>query len=597
MFDILGPIGAIQSPKGHLKFGHVAMSNCVYLSYESEADSVPTLIYTPEELADLIAIVEVALGAIDTLSPGSSLRIGSMKAKPMVLSLALVSPPAQSPFLLLRMWQGNWTQDITTSPEDLLALLKMGRVEGPEPLVGPLERNKDGSWSIGGEQLEILQGLSPGQGYFGEYLHPDEVKTGQVLELWPFSHEGRKFVASFRLKERHRPVDSGDDNPGAKADRYLARGQNHLARAEVLQLAQKLLASGKVPAPWAAKASLTHLLADLADRDQTSGQKVWLGQSENKILRLGIDFMEAGQTSLHDLLIYQQISAYFHSLNPDISSAKTGVNGLMSKVCEECAKSAPALSRIALCNWYLYLKEIYEAEPPPEALVEWKKAVESSGLRVKPKVISFPNPDSWELEEASLTSHAPTADSAPPPSDLWSKHKPAALAVMIIIVFSFAMLKLIALPDSTSSGAPSLAQFEGNPALSIAGVSLAQSWQEIDELRDWEDRQNTILATYLPNGWLNVRFDADKSLKYIEGPELSRGSSVIFPYGTSKNDILSRWGVPSETKARELIYIYEDGGVKCALSLVFMEDSLDRVRLSTAGQRWENAPALPILER
>ena len=133
--------------------------------------------------------------------------------------------------------------------------------------------------------------------------------------------------------------------------------------------------------------------------------------------------MEAGQTSSRDILIYHQISAYFHSLNPEVPSALRGVNDLMTTVCEGCSEVARDMLPTALCNWYLYLKEVCEKEPPAEVLKEWNKAVQRSGLTPRPKVISFPKPDTWVIEEELISTDdiaasasTPVASRSEPPS-------------------------------------------------------------------------------------------------------------------------------------------------------------------------------------
>ena len=629
MFDFLGPIGAIQSPNGQLEFGNVGVTNCVYFSFKSEADSVPTVIYNPDELADLIKIIELAGEEITKLPRGASLRIGSMAPKPITLRVALVHPHQQAPFLLLRLLQGNWSQDITCTPQTLLQLLKTGQVEGPEPLAGPLMREEDGTWLIDGEKLELLHGLSPGRGDFGEYVHPDEVKEGTDVEVWPLSIDGRKVVATFRYQKTNRP--SATQNRGQTADSYLARGHNHLARTEILKLAEEQLASGKVTAPWAAKASLTYLLAELADGDDQAAQQIWLGRADSKFLQMGSQCIEAGQSSNRDLLIYHQISAYFHSLNPEIPAAAQGVNQLMTTVCRGCAETAPEMLYMALCNWYLFLKEVYEGDPPADALTDWSREVQARGWKPSPKVISFPNPDTWEIEEELVsvkggtppqTSTAATppvssqAVPAPPqnpassiPPEAPDNTKRFLMAVVAVLLVCLALSSLFVPRDRERS-----TTFTGKPEFAISGISLDQSWDEIDGLRKWEDRQKTILSSYLEEGHLTVRFDAEKNIRFIDGQKLSRNGQTLFTSDTEFKDVLSRFGEPSErNRDTEVTYVYDDAGQKCVVTMNFEDRpsefdpdtgreirrgrQLEKVRLSLAGQRWEKSPSLPLLSK
>jgi hypothetical protein len=639
MFDYLGPIGAIESPHGTLEFGNVGTTNCVYFSYKSEADFVPTVMYTPGELADLLRIVELAIKESRSLSQGSVVRLGSMPAKPITLRLALARPNQKEPFLLLRFLQGNWSQNITCAPESLYQLLKMGHVDGPEPLVGKLEREGK-AWKVGGERLEVVQGLSPGRGYFGEYVHADDVKEGEELEVWPFSVDSNNLVATFRFRNRHDNDESTHDRPGERADRYLAQGQNHLARAEILKLGEQQLSTGEVTAPWAAKASLTYILAELADGNDEAAQLVWLGKGEDKFLSIGIECMEAGQTSVRDILIYHQISAYFHSLNPEVAEACKGVDHLMKTVCEGWTEKDTRLLPMALSNWYLHLKEVYEGEPPPEALVDWKRAVQKSGCKPRPKVISFPSPDTWDIGEELVSVGPPKPETKPEPKPKPTLNlealkerlsqatmKQVLQAVVLLLALCLVISKTLAPsrdtprprrnpPTSVLAHPASSEGFEGKPALSISGISLDQTWEEIDSTRDWEDQQTTILSSYLDGVYLTSRFDADKNLKYIEGNELSRNGQTLFTKDTELDEVLSRWGEPSqkkESRQPKLTYIYDDAGRKCVLTLIFQDrpgeydpetgreikrgPQIDRIKLNLAGDRWKDSPSLPILSK
>lgn len=403
MLDILGPIGAVSGNDSTLEFGNVGVTNCVYLAIKGLPDSVPTVVYSPDELDDLLEIVEVGVLESKRPRPGTIQRLGFLKAKPITLRIALIHPHNGPPRLLLRFLQGSWSHDFTVPPADLYQLLKVGKVEGPPPLSGPLTRLKDGGWQVAGETLVLAEGLSSGCGFYGEYLHPDEVSEGEEVEVWDLPLEGEKLVVAFRLKKRWTPPGRIDEPTGKEGDALLARGQTFRALHRYREMGAAQLESRKVSAPWAAKAALSSLLCHLGNGDDKAAQAIWLGQTDDPFLSIGLKALEAGQADAHDSALFQQVSAYFHSLNPDVASAENAVNRIMSALYEHYGKDESVLRRVTLSNWYLHLREVHEGQPSEAALQAWSRARASFPEQVVSKTLRFPLPGAWVMEEALVS--------------------------------------------------------------------------------------------------------------------------------------------------------------------------------------------------
>lgn len=333
MFDYLGPIGAINTPDGSLEYGNVGATDCIYLRYSGLKDVVPCLIYTADELKALLDIVRQGETLAQRTEAGQIIVLGVMPAKPITLRLALVHPREGPPFLLLRMLQGNWKTDIVTGGfAEFARLLEVGVGPTQRPLQGPLKRRPDGGWRVAGKDLELLQGLSPGAGRFGEYLHPNEVREGEVVEVWTFGHDGKDFVATFRTRSRWRPPARVENREGQEGDNLLFTGQVRACQEVHEALGRQMMKSGRVDATWASKLTLTALVRAILSGQDEVGHAIWLGRSPEPILQIGLKAIEAGQTSIQDARLYHQLSCYYHSLNPNQAEAARAIDGIMASV-------------------------------------------------------------------------------------------------------------------------------------------------------------------------------------------------------------------------------------------------------------------------
>jgi hypothetical protein len=419
MIDALGPIGSIKVPSGTLEFGNVGLTACVFLRFVGGPGAVPCIIYTPEELGSLLAILRYAEKLSQTTQPGTILRLGAMRAKPIVLRIALIHPNNGDPFVLLRMLQGRGKLDIPVPIAAALELFRKGEIANPAPPVcGMMRRDPSGVWHIAGKELHTVPNLSPGHGFFGEYLHPDEVREGEEIVAWTLSGgDGKEYVGAFRTLQQWQPRSQVSEPMAQEGDVALFHGETYRCRQIHKAFAQTLLQAGNVDAAWAAKIALSSLLCDIADGEDETGHTTWVGNSSDPILQIGIAAMEQGQTSAHDLAIYQQVSCYFHSLGADQDGAAHAVNTILERLFAHISESDPPQRRRLLGNWAMHLKEIYDGKPPVEVSEAWKRAKARYPGRVVPKVISFPPPYPWVVdwaEEEAREEQGVTCDAAPP---------------------------------------------------------------------------------------------------------------------------------------------------------------------------------------
>lgn len=418
MFDVLGPIGAIRHAEGELEFANVGATSCVSLTYKGEDDFIPTVIYTPDELDSLISMADEACKLTASSRPGTAVRLGVMRPKPISLRVSFVHPNQGEPFLLLGLVQGDWARNVHAPPESVRDLLKVGRAgTDANRIRGVLKRDGEKRWLLGSKTLSPVTGLSPGIGYYGEYISADQVPEGTQIVAWHVNLQGEELLATFQYASRWQPTARTEQQLGKDGDLALARGETFRCRELHKELSEQLLQSGKVDATWAAKVSLSSLLCCVLEGDDKRGHTTWHGKTGNPILDLGIQAIEADQVSTHDTVLYLMLGCYYHSLNPDRDSAQGAIDANMARVYEWAKKEQPQMRRLVLGNWYLYLKEVYEGPPPDSALVRFDSAQREFGEPITGKALSYPPPYPWVVDWLEQTAPTPTASASVSPKD------------------------------------------------------------------------------------------------------------------------------------------------------------------------------------
>ena len=583
-FDILGPIGAIQSGQSTLEFGNVGVSNCVYLCLKGDEQVVPCLIFTPEELDSLLAMVDLACSEQERLEQGSVVRLGVMHPKPITLRVALIHPHNAKPVLLLRFYQGQWKSDVMAPPKDVAMLLRQGKVDGPAPLNGTLKKIDASTWQLDEKKLLLLEGLSAGYGPSGQYVHPEEVEDGESLQVWTYQQDGQEFVAAFRLAGS-----SEEQSEGGRADSLLFRGETHLARRAYRQLA----GIPKCPKDWLARATLGTLVAMVLEGDDQTGHQIWLGRSLEKWQQVGLNALESGELKGRDHLLFQQVAAYYHSMNPDAAQASKAVQGLMADVYRQSRGLDNSFRRAVLSNWYLFLKEIYEAQPPEQALVKWSECVRDFGGVVKPKALWFPRPAEWPsgVEKAVAGPAMPQIPSLGENPVLVQFLKGVAVFCGVLV-----MLYLASSLFSSKKGRPAV-RVAGPGRVTLNGVGVDLDREEL-LAEGW--RADGRINGNLRKGDVSARFNKNNQLIEVWGKELMLDGKVIARSGQSRSEIFEVLGEPNKRLENKRIYYYvfDDGGQRKALQVDASMDSEDvGISLLPADDSFQEVKDIDLIEQ
>jgi hypothetical protein len=424
VLDLLEPIGEIKTRAGTLEYGQVGLTDCAFLRFVGGGDAVPYVIYTAEEMNSFLAILRFAEKLSQSSRPGSLLRLGAMRPKPITVRIALVHANNGPPYVLLRMVQARWKLDVPLPIANALELFGKHEIEEPSPpICGMLRRDSSGVWTVGGRELHVVSGLSPGVGRYGEYLHPDEVRDGEDIVVWTVMAPGKEHIAAFRTLEQWQAPSNVSETMAQEGDVALFHGETYRCRQIHKTFSQTLQASGNIEPIWAAKIALSTMLCDIANGEDEAGHANWVGNSEDPVLQMGINAVEEGYTSAHDLAIYQLISCYFHSLGPDPDEAVRAVNDIMEKLFGQISDAEPQLRRLLLHNWAMHLKEIYDGKPPAHVADAWKRCKERYPGRINPRVVSFPPPSPWVLDFADQAAPAQEEGSLFPDAEEAAPHR------------------------------------------------------------------------------------------------------------------------------------------------------------------------------
>lgn len=189
---------------------------------------------------------------------------------------------------------------------------------------------------------------------------------------------------------------------GAKAD--LAVAENRFRDA--LPLYRKVIAavekSGHLDSYLLAKVTLGTLRCHVKLAEFQDAISIWNaeidGPAEESVYGIGIYALENAQTKIEDLLVYDMICAFLHTVvESEREPAAKAVNLYMSRVCEHAADNGErALMIQVLANWKAHLREIFGGSIPHGAATTLIRFEKAFGETVKPRSIDFPLPAPWE---------------------------------------------------------------------------------------------------------------------------------------------------------------------------------------------------------
>jgi hypothetical protein len=185
---------------------------------------------------------------------------------------------------------------------------------------------------------------------------------------------------------------------GESADTLLRQGRTREALKEYENLMKSLERKGDIDSYLMAKVTLGVLRCQVKLGDFKNAFAVWNATLDDGLHGIGIYALESAQTTVRDMLTYDMLCAYLHTLaDADQRESSAAVNHYMSRVCEHVVEEADrATLRMAINNWKHHLKEIFSGTLPHDAAIALIRFEKTLGEPVKPQPIEFPLPSPWE---------------------------------------------------------------------------------------------------------------------------------------------------------------------------------------------------------
>ncbi|HVK60370.1 MAG TPA: hypothetical protein VM432_02420 [Bdellovibrionales bacterium] len=185
---------------------------------------------------------------------------------------------------------------------------------------------------------------------------------------------------------------------GERADTYLRQGRPRDALKIYLDTIAKLESQGQIDSYLMAKITLGVLRCHVKLGDFKNAYTIWNADVEEGLFGIGIYALESAQTTVHDMITYDMICAFLHTLaEADEQESAAAVNQYLSRVCEHAIDEADRKTlRMAVSNWKQHLRDIFRTSVPHDAakpLIHFERQL---GETVKPAPIDFPLPTPWE---------------------------------------------------------------------------------------------------------------------------------------------------------------------------------------------------------
>ncbi len=185
---------------------------------------------------------------------------------------------------------------------------------------------------------------------------------------------------------------------GEASDQMAAIGKYTEAMAGYKKILEIMENTGQLDSFLLAKITLGSLRALIKQGDFQEALEVWNAHMDQSLYGIGVYALENAQTSIDDLIAYDMICAFLHTVvEGDKAEAAKAVNLYLSRVCEHALENGErALMIQALSNWKIHLKEIHGGSIPQNiagSLIQFERQF---GETVKPRPIDFPLTTSWQ---------------------------------------------------------------------------------------------------------------------------------------------------------------------------------------------------------
>jgi hypothetical protein len=184
---------------------------------------------------------------------------------------------------------------------------------------------------------------------------------------------------------------------GEKAQKLLHDEKYQQALQTYTQLIQKIEDVGGIDSYVVAKTTLGLLLSLVRLGHLDRAFEVWNAPMDESLVGLGIFALENAQTNLDDMITYDCVCAFLHSVS-DASKKEAGqaVNQYMSRVCEHALERGDrALMMLALSNWKNHLRQVFGSAIPYEFAAPIISFEKQFGEPVRPRAIDYPKQADW----------------------------------------------------------------------------------------------------------------------------------------------------------------------------------------------------------
>lgn len=185
---------------------------------------------------------------------------------------------------------------------------------------------------------------------------------------------------------------------GEAADQLFHNGHVRDALKAYQNLHDQLSQQGDFDSYLIAKLTLGTLLCHMKLGDFKQAYSIWNADIDSSLYGVGIYALENAQTALCDMITYDLVCAFLHTLADSAPGEKaSAVNLYLSRVCDQAYEDGDrSLMNLALSNWKQHLREIFPVSLPHEfaqPLIRFEKIY---GETVKPQALGFASASSWE---------------------------------------------------------------------------------------------------------------------------------------------------------------------------------------------------------
>lgn len=191
---------------------------------------------------------------------------------------------------------------------------------------------------------------------------------------------------------------------GSSGDQLLELEQFEPALGIYRSLVEDMFAAKLVDSFVLAKCTLGVLLALALKGDQDEACTLWVkNQAEPGTAdpyALGVSFLEQGQCSLFDRLIFTSLAGFFHSMSTgDRAQAVAGIRSQCAPIFERALQREPRLVPYLLSNWAFSYVHLFFPEPVPADLRDEVGAARArwGGKTLEPARLRLPGPSPWKI--------------------------------------------------------------------------------------------------------------------------------------------------------------------------------------------------------